>query len=185
MALTDILERIEKELKASLDKLEKDFETRKTDLDSAHGEAKKKIDEEMHQKIDTNSKKIKDKAENLAEREGKNQLLTAKRELIDETLDKAIEQLAKSDKYEELITNLLKKTDLKEAVVVPAKGKENETKKAIKASGKDYFLSDKSSAIKGGFILKTDKVEIDNAFETLIKEQMRDNLEIKIHKELF
>ena len=58
-------------------------------------------------------------------------------------------------------------------------------KEAIKESGKKYMLSDKGAAIKGGFILKTEKIEVDNSFETVIGEQLREDLEIKLHKLLF
>ena len=128
-----------------------------------------------------------EKAENLADQERKNQLLFAKRKFIDKVLTSAIDELADSPDYEKILVDMLKKADLDDAntVVVPAKGKEDKTKKAIKESGKTFFLSEKSADIKGGFILKTDKVEIDNSFETIIGNQLRGDLEIDLNKLLF
>ena len=83
---------------------------------------------------------------------------------------------------------MLNKADLEgegEVKVVSAKGKEDSTKKAIAASGKNYSIDDKSINIQGGFILKTEKIEIDNSFETIIKKQLREELEINVHKLLF
>lgn len=187
MPLIDILEKINKEAQDRLKQIKKEFDEKKAKLEEENKKKQKMIDEEMHNKIDEKSKKIIEKAENLAEREKKNQLLVAKREIIDKALHEAIEKLSKSENYEEIITEMLKRTSLESenTVVMPAKGKEEETRNAIKNSEKGYFLSDKSISIKGGFILKTDKIEIDNSFETIINDQLRSALEIKLHKLLF
>lgn len=187
MALADILEKINKETLEAIAKLEERFKEQKKKLEADSEQEQKLIDKEMNAKVEEKSKQILEKAEQLAEREAKNNLLTAKRKVIDQALEKAVEALANSDKYESILTDILKKIDLDDenTVVIPAKGKEEETKKAIKESGKKFFLSEKSSSIKGGFIIKTDKVEIDNSFETIINHELREDLEIKLHKTLF
>ena len=135
MALTDILEKISKEATARIAELEKDYKAKITRLDEKNEEDKKKVDERIHQKVEENSKKIADKAENIAEIERKNQLLEAKRTVLDSALEKAISELGNLDNYEEVITNLLKKSELTgdNIVVIPAKGKEEATKAAIQA----------------------------------------------------
>lgn len=187
MALSDIIEKIGEEAKKRIAELEKNFNEQKAKLEEENKKKQKKIDADMHDKVEENTKKIIEKAETLAEREGKNKLLLAKRAVMEEALNEAIEKLSKSDKYEEIISTMLKEADIdgENIVVVPAKGKEDVTKSAIKNLDKSYFLSEKATDIKGGFILKTDKVEIDNSFETIIKEQLREDLEIKLHKLLF
>lgn len=187
MALSDILEKIKKEAEAKVAELEKEYKAKIDDLEKANQEKQKDIDEEMHKKVEENNKKIIAKAENLAEIERKNQLLHAKRQIIEEALESAIEELSSLDNYEEVVTAMLGKAELKgdNVVVVPAKGKEDVTKSAIQGSGKNYFLSEKSANIAGGFILKTDTVEIDNSFSTIVKEQLREDLEIKLHKLIF
>ena len=187
MALADILSKINKETLEKIAALEKEFNEKKKKLEEDNEKEQKKIDENMHQKVEEKSKQIIEKAESLAEREAKNRLLEAKRTVIDEALEEAIEKLAKSDKYEAMLADMLKKISLDDdnTVVIPAKGKEDATAKAIKSSGKKYFLSEKNGQFKGGFIVKTEKIEIDNSFETIINEQLREELEIKLHKTLF
>lgn len=187
MALSDILEKIKEEAEAKIAELEKEYKAKIEQLEKENKEKQKDIDEEMHRKVEENNKKIIAKAENLAEIERKNQLLHAKRQIIEESLENSIVELSKLDNYEEVVMTMLKNTELKgdNVVVVPAKGKEETTKAAIQKSGKNYFLSEKSASITGGFILKTDTVEIDNSFSTIVKEQLREDLEIKLHKQLF
>ncbi|MFH1534065.1 MAG: hypothetical protein ABID64_03980 [Nitrospirota bacterium] len=187
MALSDILEKIKKEAALKVAELEKEYKAKIEQLEKENKEKQKDIDEEMHRKVEENTKKIIAKAENLAEIERKNQLLHAKRQILEEALESAVEELSKLDNYEEVLTTMLKNTELKgdNVVVVPAKGKEEATKAAIQKSGKSYFLSEKSEKLSGGFILKTDTVEIDNSFSTIVKEQLREDLEIKLNKLLF
>jgi len=187
MALADILEKINKETLQRIKKLEDEFSAKKKELEKSYDKKQKEIEENMHVKVEENSKKIIEKAENLAEREAKNRLLEGKRRIIDEALEEAIENLSKSDDYEKILTDMLEKTPIEDenAVVIPAKGKEDHTKKAIQKSGKKYFLSEKHGDFKGGFIIKTDKIEIDNSFETIINDQLKEELAIKLHKTLF
>lgn len=187
MALTDILEKISEELAENLKQLEKSFNEKEKKLEEEYEKKQKDLDKALHEKVQEKSAKILEKTENLATQEGKNELLKEKRKLMDTFIEKAIDEISKSDKYESIITKMLKQSDIKGegAVVVPAKGKEEETKRAIKESGKDYFLSDKSENMKGGVIIKTDKIEIDNSFETIINSQLREDLEISLNKLLF
>jgi V/A-type H+/Na+-transporting ATPase subunit E len=187
MPLIDILDKIKKDTDDFIAKLEREYKEKRDKLEKESKEKQKKIDEDIFKKIEEKSKKIIEKAKNLAEREEKNKFLLAKRELIDNAMTQAIENLSKSKDYETIITNMLKVANIEDenVVIIPSKGREEVTKNAIKNSGRSFYLSDKSSNIKGGFILKTEKIEIDNSFETLINEQLRDNLEIKINKLLF
>ncbi len=186
MALEDILEKIKKETDEKLAKLEKEFSDKKKKLEEDDEKRRREIDANLNDKIEEKSAKILEKAETLADRESKNKLLEAKRALIEDYLDKAIKQLSESANYGDMLAEILKKANIEgDAVVIAASGKETVTKEAIKTSGKSYFLSDKSENIQGGLIVKTDKVEINNSFETIIKEQLREDLEIQLHKILF
>jgi vacuolar-type H+-ATPase subunit E/Vma4 len=186
MALTDILEKIKSQMLVEIEKLEKEFNEKKKKLEKVSQKRQKEIDEFLHKKIDEKSKEIIEKAEKLAEREAQNNLLKAKRELIGGTLEKSITELSNHEQYEKILTSMLKKTAFPEdAVVIPAKGKEDQTKSAIQNSGKSYFLSEKSADITGGFIIKTEKIEIDNSFETILNSELRQDLEIRLHKLLF
>ena len=186
MALVDILEKIEKDTASKIAELEKSFEEQKKKLEEESEKQQKEIDKTMNKKVEEKSAKILEKATTLAAMEAKNQLLQAKRVIIEEALEAAVEELSNSDKYEDILSKMLNKADLEgEVEVVSAKGKEDSTKKAIASSEKNYSLADKSINIRGGFILKTEKIEIDNSFETIIKKQLREELEINVHKLLF
>ncbi len=186
MALTDILEKIQKETELKIAEIENDFNKKMKDIEQDFENKQKSIDKNVYSKIEDGSKKILDKAKNLAKREAKNHLLESKRKIIDECIQEAIEELSNSNDYEKFLVAILKNIDIDDnAEIIPAKGKEDITEKAVKASGKGYKLIEASSKIKNGFIIKTDKVEIDNSFSTIINKQLREDLEIKLNKILF
>lgn len=186
MALLDILEKINKETELKLAQLEKDFNEKIQGIEVEFEKKQKSIDENIHKSIEEKSKSMMEKAKNLATREAENDILKAKRELIDECIEETIVQLSDSSDYEEILTTLILKSNMEDdAELIPAKGKEEQTKKALKKSEKNYKLSDKTANIKGGFILKTKKIEIDNSFETILKKQFREDIEMNINKILF
>ena len=118
--------------------------------------------------------------------DAKNELLKAKRAVINSVFEEAIEKLVKSDRYEDMITKLIGKSELDgEPEVVPAKGNEDATKKALTASGKGFKLAEKSANIRGGFLLRTEKVEMDNSFESIVSKELKDELELEVSKVLF
>lgn len=186
MALADILQKIQKETEEKLKKLEEGHKAKLKKLEDEYEKKKKVAAEDMEKKVAANVEKIHNKAKILAKMEAKNKLLKEKRELIDKLFDEALEKLSKSSEYEKFITSLMSRSSLEgDVYVVPAKGKEDETKKAIKESKKDYKLVDKPAPIKGGFILKTDKIEVDNSFESILKKELKYELELEIAKILF
>lgn len=186
MALNDILEQIASEAKVKSDELSSQFDELKKQMEAEQTASLNQMEKDSEKKTAEDSKKSKEKAEMEAEMEAKNGLLTAKRQVIDETLIKSITELAASDQYVNILADMLRSTDLdSSAEVIPARGKEDQTRKAIEASGKNYRVASESANFSGGFILKADKVEIDNSFETLIQNELRPNLEIELNKVLF
>lgn len=186
MALEDILEKIKKETELKITQIEQDFNERIKKLEEKYEKKKKGIDKRVHGRIKEQSEKILKKAETLAIRESQNILLESKRELLQECMEEAIKKLESSDKYEDILVALLKSMTLGDDVtIIPAKGKENKTKSALAKAGLSFTVSEKPANILGGFIAITDKVEIDNSFETIIKKQLREELEISINKVLF
>ncbi len=185
MALTDILEKIDKEAQARIDEFKKEFDNRKKELEKEAEERQKSSEKHMNANMDADSEKITETAKLEAEMETKNQLLEAKRDILDAVLKKAVEKLSEADNYEDILADMMKNADLEAAQVMPAEGKEEATRQAIQKSGKGYQLASESVKIAGGFILKADKMEIDNSFETLVLEELRPSLEIELHKLLF
>ncbi len=187
MALQDILKKIKQQTEEQLNKLAKQFEERKKELEDENNSKMEEINKKMNQKVEENKEKIIKKTETLVEREAKNQLLTEKHRIIEEALEEAIENICKTEDYEEILAEMLSQVNVKDenTVIVPAKGKEEETKNAIKKAGKNFFVSDTPGKFKGGFVVKTDTLEINNSFETIIGTQLKAEIEIKLHQLLF
>lgn len=187
MALSDILEKIEKQAKDRVAELEKEFGVKKEALENEFRAKQKEFEAEMSDSVEKNGKKVLEKAEILAETERKNALLRAKREVLGEVIEDSVKELSRADNYEEIMVKMLKLCVLEgdNVAVFPVRGREEETKNAIKKAGKKYFMADKSLDVSGGFVIKTDKIEIDNSFETVVNDQLREDLEIKLNKLLF
>lgn len=187
MALSDILEQIKKETESKMESLNKEFDKKLKALEEDYENRKKVASEEMDEQVAQNSAKILNKMTTHAKMESKNKLLKEKRELMAGLFDAALEQLANSSNYQDLIVGLLKHTSVHgdDITICPPKGKEDVTRHAISAAGKDYKLCEKSLNIKGGFVLKSAKIEVDNSFESILNKQLKSDLELEVAKTLF
>ncbi len=185
MALTDILDKIEKELNLKLEELEADFERKKAALEKSFDEKKNQLDAKYKKSVEEKSNSIVEKAKNLSIRESQNSLVLEKRRMIEECMNDAVLALSNSKDYEKYLVTLLEKIPYEEGEVISAKGKEAQMEKALKSAKKEFTLKKESASISGGFIFRSKKIEIDNSFETLIKKQLKDDLEIKLNKLLF
>lgn len=152
MALSDILEKIKEETDTKVKDLNEQFEAKLFTLKTEFEEKKEKAKKEMDEQVARNSKKILNKMETLAKMEGKNKLLKEKRALLDDIFEQALKELIQADDYQKMVKTLLEKTEIEgsDISIVPAKGKEDETKKALEESGKNYKMAEKSADIKGG-----------------------------------
>ena len=185
MALTDILAKIKAESEAKATELKAEFDKKRKEMEDANAKLLTENEKEIEAKLVSDSAKIKEKAGMEAEMEAKNALLNEKRKFIERTMTKAMQSLAASERYEDLLASMMRNTDMESAEVVPARGKEDATRSAISKSGKNFTLASDSVDITGGFILKTGKVEIDSSFDTIIGQQLRQDLEIELNKLLF
>lgn len=187
MALTDILEEIKKETDEKMKALEKEHADKLKGLDEKFAEMQKTAEEEMDEQVAENSKKILNKMTTHAKMEAKNKLIREKRDLMEDIFSVALKKLANSDQYKQMLVALLKQGGISgdDVEVCAAKGKEDVTKAAIEAAGKDYKLCEKSLDIKGGFVLRSAKIEIDNSFESILYKQLKDDLELEVAEKLF
>lgn len=187
MALTDILDQIKKVTEEKMKALDAQHTKKVSKLDDEFAAKMKNAELLMDEAVVVNSKKIMNKMTTHAKMEAKNQLLKEKRELMDVVFETALKELAHSENYKGLLVGLLKHTVLtgEGITVCPAKGREEETRAAIAESGKDYKLCEESLNIKGGFILKSEKIEINNSFESILNKQLRSDLELDVAQTLF
>ena len=188
MALSDIIEKIKSEASVQANEHKAEFKKMKKEMEAENIRHLTQMEKDSNELTEKDIAKIKEKAEMEAEMESKNNLLNAKRQVIDAVLKKAVVTLATTDKYEEILTQMLRNIDMESAQIIPAKGKEDSTRRAIERSGKNFTLVPDEGVGKdfaGGFILKTDKIEIDNSFETIVNQELRSQLEIELNKLLF
>ena len=187
MALEDIIEQIKKENQKKVDEINEEYDKKMKKLDKELEDMKQEAKAATNNQVETNSKKIMNKMTTVAKMEAKNKLLQEKRELIDEIFKSALNKLTESEDYKKLVKELLvhSKIEGDDIKVIPAKGKEDETKEALEDSGKDYEMADESADIRGGFILVSEKVEVDNSFESILNKQLKDEIELEIAKTLF
>lgn len=125
----------------------------------------------------------------------KRAILTKKQEKIQAIYNEVLEDLSKlEDKdYKSIIMGMLRKISSYKGNVFPAKGREKvtqmaltELKKECQSQGKEFNLSlgQKSLPIKGGFVLESGHLKIDNSFE-LFAEKIREETEPQVAGVLF
>jgi V/A-type H+-transporting ATPase subunit E len=119
--------------------------------------------------------------------------LAAKQEVLDEAFDLALKKLCDlpEAEYIKLLTDLAVEasTNGKEQLVFSQKDRAQVGKKVVVAVNKavangQLTLSEETRPMKGGFILVDGDVEINCAFETLVRLQ-REKLEKEVSKALF
>jgi vacuolar-type H+-ATPase subunit E/Vma4 len=187
MAINDILEEIKKQAEKEIAGLDAERDTAISKITKDSEEKRTHRKKEMDNKISENVNKVKSRAETFAKMETRNNSLRAKREILTQVFGKTVQSLIDSDKYVEMVTALLK-TAAKEfdnGTIQPAKGKESETKAALEKSGTSFTLSPTSSAIQGGFILESGKIEVNFSFEAILGKEVWDELELELNKLLF
>jgi len=133
----------------------------------------------------------------MAELENRKGLLKAKQEIIDEVFEKAKKKLKAlpDEQYRNLIADMLIKSTItgNEEVIISESDRQRitpefikEINEKLKDMGKqgNLRISKTSEDMIGGFILKSEDVEINSTFDSLIKME-REELETEIAKILF
>lgn len=176
-------------------------------LDKARLQAKEII-EKANQKAASRAKEISQKSvydinekkriiNSNVELEMRKDILSAKQQSIEEVFDKALERLNNLDKskYEKVIYDLLMDSaESGEEELVMSESRKGQlsdgfigkVNKALEKAGKkgNIKLSDETRNISGGFILKSQGVEINNSFESVIR-LYRDEIEPKVAEIFF
>ena len=187
MALKDILDQIKKEVETEIAKLDKAHAEAIAAITAEYQKNREQRKTEMHTKVADSVTKVKTRAKTFAKMETRNNLLRAKRDLLQQVFDQTVQSLIKSENYVNIVATLLKKAgkEFDEGKIIPAKGKEEETKKALSASGTKFEMTSESAKIQGGFILESGKVEMNFAFDSLLAKEIWDELEVQLNQLLF
>ena len=176
--LERITRRIEAEAKSEIDGI----------LDAGEAETRRivdswreRIDAETRALAEKNEKAAAEREERLksaAEMDARKTILQAKQEMVDEAYALALDKLCKlpEDEKTALLSDLLVRassTGAEEALFSEADRAAGmkAVEKANAASGKHIALSKETAPIRGGFILRDQNVEVNCAFETLVRLQ--------------
>lgn len=176
--LERITSRIEAEAQSEIDSI----------LDAGKAETRRivdawreRIDAETLSLTEQNEKAAAEREERLksaAEMDARKTILQAKQEMVDEAYALALDKLCKLPENEKtaLLADLLVRassTGSEEALFSEADRAVGmrAVEKANTASGKHIALSKETAPIRGGFILRDQNVEVNCAFETLVRLQ--------------
>lgn len=126
--------------------------------------------------------KIISRRRSVADIDSKKIVLARKQELISECFEKAAGYIVsmEEDRYVDLLVKAGKASGLKEgALIFNEKERETVGGKVTDAlnqavSGGRFELADETAAIKGGYILRRDRVYINNSVEAMVEEKSRD-----------
>ncbi|MBT4384739.1 hypothetical protein HOD30_03250 [Candidatus Peregrinibacteria bacterium] len=187
MSTQNIINQIENDAEAEVKKLGEARDQAIYKIQKDYEQKREKSTEKISAKLADSIAKVEGRAETFTNMEVRNDLLRGKHAVLTAAFDQTIANLFASKDYEKILVKLLKKAskEFKEGTVVPAKGKEDETKKALKESGADFELAGRSAHIKGGFILKTPSVELDFSFESILGKELWGDLETELSQLLF
>ncbi len=184
MALEDIFQKIKNDAEQKIEEINKKTE-----------EVIKQIEMEGREKLETEREKIIDKARKdqlkivkqarlEAEAETRNKILERKTKALEDVYYGVLDELEHLDGqvYNELLNKLYKKIPhAKRVGFVIAEGRKEETKKFLKNKGVEILGDIKS---KGGFIVKSEDLEVDNTFEAILR-QAKEEKEMNVIKILF
>ena len=181
--LKQIIEKAQMEAKRIDEEAQKKAEEERSSILSLGEERRKKLFDDVERKTE----RVIKKAKVLAHKEGKNQILIKKHQIIDEILDKIVTALASmpAKDYEQFLSKMLTHVNLEEGILYPSKGKENSTKGAVKIAEKRFLKIGESRNIQGGFIVESKFADLDFSFETMVKKIYKNDLEEIIVRELF
>lgn len=103
--------------------------------------------------------------------ESQSKILEKKREIIDQAYSSALKKLSTlSDaQYLKLMEKLIKELPESGGQLFSVESKKNLLKKALENSGKKHQLAKEIIDGEGGFIFRTDKLEINQSFKIIIK----------------
>jgi vacuolar-type H+-ATPase subunit E/Vma4 len=187
MSVQNILDHIQKEGEAAVKQLNEERDQMIYEIEKEFEKKAEESRKNMDAKIAENEVKIARRTQTFANMEVRNHHLSQKRKMLDKSSKEILAQLTGSSDYEAMLTGLFKTAaaNFTEGTIFAARGKEDVTKKALAASGAPFTFEGEGLDIQGGFILKAGQVEADFSFESILKKELWDNLEMELSKILF
>lgn len=174
-----ITQRIQADAQAEIDRVLNEAKAQAAEITAKY---KAQADAEAAQIAAKNEKAAAEREERLAgtaQMEARKLALAAKQEMVEKAYDLALKKLCAmpAEKYTAVLADLLAEASStgKEEVIFSAKDREKVGKAAVeqanKAGGRQLKLSGETRDIQGGFILRAENVEVNCAFDTLVRLQ--------------
>ena len=174
-----ITQRIESDAQAEIDCTLADAREKAADITDTYRTQAEAEARELRAKNEKAAAEREERLVSSAQMEARKVQLAAKQEMVERTYALALDKLCAmpEEQYVTVLADLLVQASSngKEEAVFSAKDRERVGEKAVaKAnalSGKQLRLSEETQPIRGGFILKDKNVEVNCAFETLVRLQ--------------
>ena len=188
MSLEKIIERIGEEFSLEIDRIKRETQDRVSEiLKEARGKAAS-IKEEILQAASFEAQKRRDRILTTNNLEARRIVLEEKERLIEEAYNKALAKLERLGKksYQDIIKKMLLKVAKSGSgeIIISKEDRKRITLSFIKNINKELKISKEDRGISGGFILKREKIEVNNSFESLFRSK-REELESRLVKILF
>lgn len=174
-----ITQRIQSDAQAGIDRVLSEARTQAAEITAKY---KAQADAEAAQIAAKNEQAAAEREERLAgtaQMEARKLALAAKQEMVEKAYDLALQKLSRlpQEKYIAVLAELLAEASStgKEEVIFSPRDRQTVGKAAVeqanKAAGKKLTLSGETRDIQGGFILRAENVEVNCAFDTLVRLQ--------------
>ena len=174
-----IIQRIESDAQAEIDCTLADAREKAADIADTYRKQAEAEGRELGAKYEKAAAEREERLVSSAQMEARKVRLAAKQEMVERTYALALDKLCAmpEEQYVAVLADLLVQASSngREEAVFSPKDREQVGEKAVaKAnalSGKELRLSAETQPIRGGFILKDKNVEVNCAFETLVRLQ--------------
>lgn len=175
MALQDILKKIQAEADAQIAEIKQQLEADKKAATKAAEASRKNELKVLSQKTDDALAGVDQKIDTMARRENRQALLSARRSLLDQAMENFYQALVGADDSvkKSIFDSQAKSLNAKGATIVAA----NSDKALVEKCFADATVTG-SDEIKGGFMVQSGGMEIDNTFHNLVFSEYRESLEM-------
>jgi vacuolar-type H+-ATPase subunit E/Vma4 len=187
MALKDILDQIKKSADHEVKQIEAEAASKAEAMASDFAQQLKQKKADIKKSSDDKALRLSDQASRRARGELSSKVLRMKRDYMDNLYEKSLNQILESKDQEAMIVQLLEEalSSVKEGHITPGSVSAAHVEHAVKKMASGLKLEAPSKTFKGGFKISSPIMDIDASFETILKEEMWDEIEMKLNKQLF
>jgi V/A-type H+-transporting ATPase subunit E len=197
MSLEGILEKIERNAQAKAEAVREEGRVKRSEILSKAKARAREIAEKILKEAAEKAELERSRASVSAELEYRKEILKEKQALIEECFEAALEELVNlpTDEYQGVLRNMLLRlvTGGEQGILISPKDEQridrsfiDGVSKELKKAGKQAHLKLEGTlpSIRGGFVLRSEEVEVDCSFGTLLA-QLREESQGEVAGTLF